>query len=172
MGFLVLVFDDEMVCKSGISGATCAGVVVSLLWRGRVPRAPPPVRGDGSAPRCRCRGTRRRAPATLVSAPQIRSGIARSTGTQLDPSTQNLTYDNAEPPTGYFRNLSKILSIFIYISFYFIKLEIKCDLFVFCSILNKLYKLKLTENKFLRHFILFAKKVPNNQSIATNFRTI
>lgn len=29
------------------SGATCGGVVVPLLWRGRVPRAPPTVRGDG-----------------------------------------------------------------------------------------------------------------------------
>lgn len=28
------------------SGATCGGGVVLLLWRGRVPRAPPTVRGD------------------------------------------------------------------------------------------------------------------------------
>lgn len=32
------------VCKSG---ATCAGVAIPLLSRGRVPRAPPTVRGDG-----------------------------------------------------------------------------------------------------------------------------
>lgn len=38
----------------GVSGATYAGIAVPLWRRGRVPWAPPPVRGDGTgAPRCR-----------------------------------------------------------------------------------------------------------------------
>lgn len=47
------------------SGATCSSGVVPLLWRGRVPRAPPTVRGD-APPRREARALRGALPRRLL----------------------------------------------------------------------------------------------------------
>lgn len=66
------------------SGATCVGVAVPLLRRGRVPRAPPTVRGDGRGRR-EARALGGALPRRLLVFRKFTAGSPAQPG--LDPST-------------------------------------------------------------------------------------
>lgn len=74
----IFVFVKEMkVCKwRHLRRCICPALEARACPQG----ASPSPRGRTGAPRSP--GTRRRSPATLVSVPQIHSGIARTTGTR------------------------------------------------------------------------------------------